>query len=81
VDDLAAGLEGLPPTDGVRLLTADDSRVIVRPSGTEPKVKCYLEVIRPVASTASFEDLTVARAAARSTLDTLKQDIAAALGL
>ena len=40
---------GLPPTDGLRYLLADGSRVIVRPSGTEPKVKVYLEVIEPVA--------------------------------
>jgi phosphomannomutase len=81
VDDLADGLDGLPPTDGLRLLTADDTRVIVRPSGTEPKVKCYLEVIRPLAPDASFDDVTAARAAARATLATLKQDVAAALGL
>ena len=52
VVDLAAGTDddrgGLPPTEGLRLLTADGTRVIVRPSGTEPKVKCYLEVIVPV---------------------------------
>ena len=42
--DLAKG-ERLPPTDGVVLGLADDSRVIVRPSGTEPKLKAYLEVV------------------------------------
>ena len=36
----------LPPTDGLLYLTKDLSRVIIRPSGTEPKLKCYLEVIR-----------------------------------
>ncbi len=46
VDDLAAGIDGLPPTDGIRL-RMDDARVIVRPSGTEPKLKCYLEVVLP----------------------------------
>ena len=45
VDDLADGAGGLPPTDGVRYLLADDTRVIVRPSGTEPKLKVYLEAI------------------------------------
>ena len=49
VDDLSQGDGGLPPTDGLRLFLADASRVIVRPSGTEPKVKVYLEVIEPVA--------------------------------
>jgi phosphomannomutase len=48
-DDLAAGSEALPPTDGLRYYLEDDSRVIVRPSGTEPKLKVYLEVIEPVA--------------------------------
>jgi phosphomannomutase len=43
--DLAAGVDGLPPTDGLRYLTAEGSRVIVRPSGTEPKLKAYLEVV------------------------------------
>ncbi len=48
IDDLAQGSEQLPPTDGLRYLLADDSRVIVRPSGTEPKLKIYLEAIVPV---------------------------------
>ncbi len=48
VDDLLRGDVGLPPTDGLRYYLADDSRVIVRPSGTEPKLKIYLEVIEPV---------------------------------
>nr|WP_245993533.1 hypothetical protein [Xylanimonas allomyrinae] len=69
------------PTDGVRLLTEDGTRVIVRPSGTEPKVKCYLEVVRDVAPDATFDALGAARAEARTTLATLKHDIAAALGL
>jgi phosphomannomutase len=46
LDDLAEGAgPGLPPTDGLRYLLADDTRVIVRPSGTEPKLKIYLEAI------------------------------------
>jgi phosphomannomutase len=47
-DDLATGVDGLPPTDGLRYHLEDGSRVIVRPSGTEPKLKVYLEVIEPV---------------------------------
>lgn len=35
----------LPPTDGVVIELADSSRIIVRPSGTEPKIKAYLEVV------------------------------------
>ena len=44
-DDLAKPKNGLPPTDGVRIWLDDKYRVIVRPSGTEPKIKCYIEVI------------------------------------
>ena len=43
--DLSLGSSQLPPTDGLRLDLADSSRVIIRPSGTEPKLKCYLQVV------------------------------------
>lgn len=43
-EDLSQGAT-LPPTAGIVLDLADGARVIVRPSGTEPKVKAYLEVI------------------------------------
>ena len=49
VSDLSQGYRGLPSTDGVLVLTEAGDRVIARPSGTEPKLKCYLEVILPVA--------------------------------
>ncbi|KAJ8144275.1 hypothetical protein OY671_002611 [Metschnikowia pulcherrima] len=81
VTDLSAGSDGLPPTDGVRILTADGTRVIVRPSGTEPKVKCYSEVVVPVAPDASHDDLTAARAFARDRIDRVKADMTRALGL
>jgi len=48
-DDLAAGSGQLPPTDGLRYYLEDGTRVIVRPSGTEPKLKVYLEAVVPVA--------------------------------
>jgi phosphomannomutase len=35
----------LPATDGVRLDLADGRRAIIRPSGTEPKLKCYLQAV------------------------------------
>lgn len=57
-EDLAMGAGGLPPTDGLRYLLDDDTRIIVRPSGTEPKLKVYLEAIEPVTGRA---DLTAAR--------------------
>jgi phosphomannomutase len=81
VRDLAEGLNGLPPTDGVVLLTADDTRVIVRPSGTEPKVKCYIEVVSAVDPDASSAALSAARVAARDRLARVQSDIRAALGL
>jgi phosphomannomutase len=42
----------LPPTNGVRIRLSDNIRVIVRPSGTEPKIKCYIEVISKDSSSA-----------------------------
>ncbi|MBB2892522.1 phospho-sugar mutase [Flexivirga oryzae] len=45
VDDLAEGSAALPPTEGLRYFLEDDTRIIVRPSGTEPKLKIYLETI------------------------------------
>ncbi|TWE12062.1 phospho-sugar mutase [Rudaeicoccus suwonensis] len=67
IDDLAKSDGGLPPTEGLRYFLADDTRVIVRPSGTEPKLKVYLEVIAADAASgaarlsavrADFERLT-----------------------
>ena len=45
IDDLAAPKDELPPTDGLRIWLAGGVRIIVRPSGTEAKMKCYIEVI------------------------------------
>ena len=45
IDDLAQPSGALPPTEGLRYFLEDGSRVIVRPSGTEPKLKVYLEAI------------------------------------
>jgi phosphomannomutase len=44
-DDLMKPKDKLPPTNAVRIWLENDIRVIIRPSGTEAKVKCYLEVI------------------------------------
>ena len=76
--DLAEGTPQLPPTDGLLYLTRDGSRVIIRPSGTEPKLKCYLEVIVPVESAA---DLPEAKSQARAALDAVQEDVREALGL
>jgi phosphomannomutase len=77
-DDLAAGSPDLPPTDGLRFHLADGARVIVRPSGTEPKLKCYLEVVVPVDPEAGVD---AARISAAARLDALSGDVSAALGL
>ena len=67
VDDLAQGIDGLPPTDGVRLRMRD-GHVIVRPSGTEPKLKCYLEYISHDDAVAAADLLERTKAALRETL-------------
>jgi phosphomannomutase len=77
VDDLALGIGGLPPTEGLRYWLADNARVIVRPSGTEPKIKCYLEVVIEAAD----GDVDAARTVAAGHLDAIKDDLAAAAGL
>ncbi len=81
VTDLSTGVDGLLPTDGFRLFTEADDRIVVRPSGTEPKVKCYLEVVVPLAPDASDDTVTAARATARARLDALAADLSAALDL
>ncbi|MET9726784.1 phospho-sugar mutase [Streptomyces zaomyceticus] len=79
-EDLTKGTESLPPTDGLRyhLEGTYKARVIVRPSGTEPKLKCYLEVVVPVAAA---DDLAPARATASDVLVAIKRDLSAAAGL
>jgi phosphomannomutase len=52
IDDLAAPADGLPPTDGLRIWLDGGVRIIIRPSGTEAKMKCYIEVIERDAKTA-----------------------------
>ncbi|MFG2450705.1 phospho-sugar mutase [Streptomyces sp. NPDC048512] len=76
-EDLSEGTELLPPTDGLRY-TLDGARVVVRPSGTEPKLKCYLEVVVPVAGHAA---LPAAHARAADLLATIKRDLSAAAGI
>lgn len=71
-EDLTRGTPSLPPTDGLRYVL-DGARVIVRPSGTEPKLKCYLEVVVPVGSR---EELGAARARAAELLGAVKRDLA-----
>ncbi|MFE9447139.1 phospho-sugar mutase [Streptomyces sp. NPDC006739] len=76
-EDLTRGTGTLPPTDGLRY-TLTGARVIVRPSGTEPKLKCYLEVVVPVAA---HTELPAARARAAELLTAVKRDLSAAAGI
>ncbi len=65
VDDLLLGVDGFPPGDVLRYWLTDGSRVIVRPSGTEPKLKVYLDV-RGDSATDAQERLVALESAARA---------------
>ena len=79
VDDLSLGSEHVPPTIGLRFRLADHGRVVVRPSGTEPKIKCYLEVVVPVED--EEDGVDAARISAVGRLDAIRGDLQAAAGL
>ena len=84
VEDLNQGTADLPPTDGLRLRLESQGRVVVRPSGTEPKLKCYLEVVVDVEDTGADADsdpVAAARIAGAGRLDAITADLSAALGL
>jgi phosphomannomutase len=70
VDDL------LPDTDAV-VLRSESARVVVRPSGTEPKLKAYLEVVEPIAD----GEVPAARERAAAALAALRTETCTALGL
>jgi phosphomannomutase len=59
----------------LRFALADGSRVAIRPSGTEPKIKAYLEVTEPPGA-----DLSTARAAAETRMAPLRAAVTALLG-
>jgi len=75
-ENLAHG-EHLPPTTGSLLFYADDTRVIIRPSGTEPKVKAYIEVIEPVAGP---DDTEASRRRGELRLASAQAEVGAMLG-
>jgi phosphomannomutase len=77
-DPVTESSDLLPRTDAVVLRTAR-AKVVVRPSGTEPKLKCYLEVVVPVA--ADTADLSAARSSAADDLTALRSEIAGVLGI
>ena len=72
ITDLAPGTGGLPPSDVLTYHLAG-ARVVIRPSGTEPKLKAYLEVVEP----AGGRSLADARAAAAARLAPLRDAVAA----
>jgi phosphomannomutase len=79
IDDLAIGFEDLPKTDAVIIhLSGKEqiqrARVIIRPSGTEPKIKCYLEVV------VGGNDLVIAQQTADNKLMSLAADAKPLLG-
>lgn len=73
--DLAGGSGQLPPSD-VLIYRMEGARLVVRPSGTEPKLKAYLEVVTDVRE----GDLASARRQASETLARLSAAVAGALG-
>ncbi len=70
-------VQDLAPEADVVILRTATGRVVVRPSGTEPKLKAYLEVVEPVGSS----DLAVARTRAAAAVSALRTEMAVALGL
>jgi phosphomannomutase len=74
VIDLNQGWRGLSPTEGVVLMLGERGRVIVRPSGTEAKLKAYLEITPPREG-----PLARQRAQAQEWLDAVKANLATLL--
>jgi len=77
LDEPVTAVEDRPDGD-VLLVRAGAARLVVRPSGTEPKLKAYLEVVEPVAGPG---DVSAARERARAGLRALRTETTAALGL
>ena len=67
-----------PADDVIRLFMANGDRVVIRPSGTEPKLKCYCEAVEPVADN---EPPEAARTRARARTATFRSELEARLGL
>jgi phosphomannomutase len=75
LDEPVTAVEDLAPDADVLILRTASARVVVRPSGTEPKVKAYLEVVEPVAGA----DVAAARERASATLAALRTETETAL--
>ena len=67
-EDLAKPIGDLPATNGLRLRLDENVRIIIRPSGTEAKLKCYIEVVRPDGSNAE-------KAKAEALISTLRGEL------
>ncbi len=78
VDDLMQPTDGLPAADVVRLQLGGDARVVVRPSGTEPKLKAYLQVVVAVPP-GGPDALATSRSTAGATLAALREAVATLL--
>jgi phosphomannomutase len=65
----------LPPEEGMAL-QLDGGRVLIRPSGTEPTVKAYLELVRDV----DANSVTSMRRATYAELDELETEVRRLLG-
>jgi phosphomannomutase len=86
VDDLLAGVRhcarggeqrlDLPSSDVIALRTDDATRAVVRPSGTEPKLKLYLQIVLEV----GHEEVARVRCRAGAELDRLADELKTALG-
>jgi phosphomannomutase len=77
LDEPVISTEDLLPEADVIILRTQSARVVVRPSGTEPKLKAYLEVVEPVVES----DVAGARERAAATIVALRTETAAALGI
>jgi phosphomannomutase len=78
LDEPVTSFEDRLPESDVLVLRTGTSRLVVRPSGTEPKLKAYLEVVEPCAGP---DDVAAARERARASLCALRTETTAALGL
>ncbi|MFB6609620.1 phospho-sugar mutase [Agromyces sp. NPDC056379] len=74
IEDLADGFGELPPSDVLRIVLEGGGRVMVRPSGTEPKLKVYIDA---VSETGSVAERRAAASAAVSALDAGMRELVA----
>jgi phosphomannomutase len=77
VIDLEAGWDGLAPTEGLIWRLGASGRVVVRPSGTEPKLKAYVEVVGEPSS----PDVRAERERANEQMALIRDDLAQLLSL